>query len=128
MAADIAFAQSKEQKRARAAWDYVQGLTRADREDYSQRVNGFAPDILTNGILQTLATYKRSGTVGELKLVDHIEKWLFSSSEDAGIDWGTFRAGTIIETLAKCDSDVYRRAQIEALAFIVWLKRFAKEK
>jgi CRISPR type III-B/RAMP module-associated protein Cmr5 len=115
--------QSFEQERAKKAWELVGQLRNDQREDYANRAQAIGPDILTNGLLQTLAVYK-SGTKEEPRLVDHLQAWMHST--ECSFPWGNLNQQQLIERLCRCDSATYRAAEVEALAFIVWLKRFSK--
>lgn len=115
--------QSSEQMRAKKAWELIMTVSADALEDYAKRAQAIGPDILANGLLQTLAVYS-SGKDQEKTLVKHIEQWLHSP--ECGFAWGDLSQPQIIERLSKCDSSIYRAAEVEALAFVVWLKRLAK--
>ena len=112
--------KTTEQTRAKHAFKTAN--SRRGKKEYKQKVQGMAPDILNNGLLQTLAIYYTDSK--EKLIVEDIQKWLFS--EECNFGWGIEKKDTIIESLCECRSDVYRRAQVETLAYLIWLKRFTK--
>lgn len=115
--------QSFEQMRAKKAWELISKLSDSELEDYASRAQAIGPDILTNGLLQTLAVYK-SGTSQEPRIVEHIENWLYSA--ECGFVWGSLNQQHLIDRLCQCDSLTYRAVETEVLAFIMWIKRFSK--
>lgn len=116
---NISKRQSTEQKRAKFAYNIAK--TRMDK-DYMQKVQGMTPDILNNGLLQTLAMYNTD--VRGKEIVKDIQEWLFS--EDCKFTWAEEKKENLIETLCECQSEKYRCAHVETLAFVKWLKRFTK--
>lgn len=112
--------KTTEQIRAKFAFD--KATLKKGKKEYCQKAQGITPDILNNGLLQTFAMYN-TDTNGKL-IVSDVQDWLFS--EICNFGWGEEKKATIIETLCGCPSEKYRRAQVETLAFITWLKRFTK--
>jgi CRISPR-associated protein Cmr5 len=128
--------QTLEQKRAAAAWDCIQDIVRrrdtALQEKYKTLAIKATADIQTNGLGQTIAFWKAKGAVepgkspgaeklAHQKILAHLTTWLKSAE--------TLQLPTdnLVEWVSKTASaDDYRRATTEAIAFLVWLKRFAE--
>lgn len=121
--------QTKEQERAKAAWDCVENANKLSDDQFKKEYRSNALKlptlILTNGLGQTLAFLKSKGkrdlSKSEEKVYRDIEGWL---KRPGVINWGTAQ-GELIERIMKINSDKYRLVTTEALAFINWLKRFA---
>lgn len=122
-----------EKLRAKKAWELVSEVSRGNpdlKEKYSQEAQGFPVNIISNGLLQTLAFYKLEGNDltkhARHKLAQHLEIWL-AAQGDAGPNI-PFNAGggNFIQTLINSPGEVYRQASLESLAFLQWLKRFSK--
>jgi CRISPR-associated protein Cmr5 len=90
--------------------------------------------VLTNGLGQTLAfllakakrhepEQKRSveAKAHDLLLV-HLSNWVLSQVASST----TASNGDLLQWVLQNDSAAYRRATIESLAFLTWLKRFAE--
>jgi len=112
--------RSLEQERAKAGWEKVaavKGQSYAGK--YGQLARGAAADIQANGLGQTLAFWKAKGESHHRALLNHVSEWVkgqIGFSDGDLLQW-------IIST---ADTDGYRRATAEAIAFLIWLKRFAE--
>jgi CRISPR-associated protein Cmr5 len=76
-------------------------------------------DIQANGLGQTLAFWKAKGEEHHRCLFDHVSQWVkgqIGFSDDDLLQW----------VVTAADTDGYRRATAEAIAFLIWLKRFAE--
>lgn len=115
--------KSKEQERAKKAWDLVSSVPNTTIDSYAALVKSAPVMILTNGLGQTLAFFISKGKGREYNLLyNHLNAWLsdnvvWSANED--ID------DTLIERVIHEKSQGYRMATEEALAFLAWVKRFA---
>jgi len=124
-----------EQKRADFAWQKIQdvknNLPQKAQEEYSSLVKKAPADIQTNGLGQTIAFWyakgyekgkpKDGGKNAHYQALNHLTGWLKSPdalalSTDDLVEWVS-RTANVNE---------YRRAATEAIAFLVWLKRFAE--
>jgi CRISPR-associated protein Cmr5 len=78
--------------------------------------------VLTNGLGQTLAFLKSKSDHEKELLYEHLSVWLL-----AQMTWSpqTQQKTDLLERLIHESSATYRRATIETLAFLNWLKRFA---
>lgn len=112
--------RSLEQERAKAAWERVlavKGKPHAGK--YGQLARSAPADIQANGLGQTLAFWNAKGEAHHRALFNDVSNWVrsqFRFSDDTLLEW-------IINT---ADTDGYRRATAEAIAFLIWLKRFAE--
>ena len=147
--------QTKEQERAKYAWKCVENVfevakqigekeeaelrskgksaedarnrgeakRRAFESDYGSLARGLPALIQTNGLGQTLA-YLMSKGKGDLSkphqlLYLHISKWVTKE-----LGWG--ENDNLLVKLTQESSANYRRATSEAMALLIWLRRFAE--
>jgi len=118
---------SLEQRRALRAWGCVKiikdssDIKKEFREGYAQAARGAPADIQTNGLGQTLAFWRARGSKDKFAyyqtLWTDLSVWLNTRLDMNGQD--------LLEW-ALANSSNYRRATAEAIAFLVWLKRFAE--
>ncbi len=111
-----------EQERAKAAWDRisaVKGKPYADK--YGQLAKGAPAEIQANGLGQAVSFWRAKGKrePEHRDLYDDVSIWLKQkvTGRDDLIGW-------IMDE--KTTSSQYRRATAEAMAFLLWLKRFAE--
>lgn len=120
-----------EQKRADFAWQKIKQVDAAIQEEYGSLVKKAPADIQTNGLGQTIAFWrakgyekghpKDNGRNAHAQLLAHLTEWL-KSPDALGLS-----TDDLVEWVSKTASvDDYRRATAEAIAFLVWLKRFAE--
>lgn len=115
--------KSKEQERAKKAWDLVNSVKADDIEKYAALSKSAPVMVLTNGLGQTLAFFISKKKSKEYSLLyNHLNEWLsdnvaWSENEDIADD--------LIERVIHEKSQSYRMATEEALAFLAWVKRFA---
>lgn len=114
---------SKEQERAKKAWDLVSNIKNDTIEKYAALAKSAPVMILTNGLGQTLAFFISKGKSKEYSLLySHLNEWLSDNvvwTENQDID------DSLIERVIHEKSQGYRMATEEALAFLAWAKRFA---
>ena len=115
--------RSKEQIRARIAWELVNEVPAKVIDDYASLVKSAPVMILTNGLGQTLAFFisKKSDLKYKL-LYNHLDKWL---SENVAWTKNENVTDDLIDRVINEGSQGYRMATEEALAFLAWMKRFA---
>ncbi|RLI60791.1 MAG: type III-B CRISPR module-associated protein Cmr5 [Candidatus Thorarchaeota archaeon] len=123
--------QTLDQKRAERAWDDVSTVKQQDfRDKYGSLVKRLPMYVLTNGLGQTLAFLRAKGAVEPGKqpstekkahkaAYEHLSYWVTEQI------YGT-RDDKLLERIIRGDSQTYRRATAEALAYLTWLKRFAE--
>ena len=121
-----------EQQRANNALSRVRELD-AEQQDkfkklYRSYVDRLGPTIVMNGLGQALAAeYAASGEnpstdieLAHRKLYISLEMWL---CRDGGV-YSTNQK--LLDAITKNDESLYLRAQVEALAWLVWHKKFCR--
>lgn len=115
---------SKEQERAKKAWELVNTVPTGAAEKYKSLVKSAPVMILTNGLGQTLAFIlsKVKGQNEYLMLYSHLQQWL-----GGNIPWSqnSKNHDNLIERIMYENSQINRMATEEALSFLSWVKRFA---
>jgi CRISPR-associated protein Cmr5 len=93
--------------------------------NYVSYAESFPSQILMNGLGQACASLlsKAKGKLEEPHgmLYDDLRSWL--CGEDPAVPFKG--RGDLMEALVKSEQKTYLHAQIETLAFLVWLKKFA---
>lgn len=114
--------QSLEQKRAGQAWDCVKEVkSRKYEKDYLSLARSAPADIQANGLGQTLAFWRaKKKDEDKALLYQHVAAWVkiqvqFTQPSDL-LEW----------IMKQAETDEYRRATTEAIAFLSWVKRFAE--
>jgi CRISPR-associated protein Cmr5 len=118
-----------EQQRAEQAWECVGEVT-SKSQDFKKKYGSLARKvptlILTNGLGQTLAFLKAKGKNDPADehtvLFRHLSRWVLSQVAPSS----PATNGDLLQWVLQNDSASYRRATVEALAFLTWLKRFAE--
>lgn len=108
-----------EQKRAERAWRDVKSVQEKQKE-YLALTQSAPADIQVNGLAQTLAFWKAKGEPHHQVLYDHVSKWVMKQLGHSDQDLLAWIADS------NTGSDQYRQAMVEAMAFLVWIKRFAE--
>lgn len=107
--------QLTEQERAKAALQWAEKGVDSDTLSYA---NGLPAMILMNGLGQTAAFYKSKGGKHDA-LYTLLSNWLKQPGKPyAGKD--------LLDGITGGDAVSYRAAQAEALAYLQWVKKFAK--
>lgn len=128
--------QTTEQERAKSAWGCVEGVAnKSYRKEYGSQARGLPAMIQTNGLGQTLAFLKAKGKNEDnayKALYGHLSRWGFmrltGNNTARQIPNSTRTTSDLLEWLINSDSATYRRATTEALAYALWLRRFAEAK
>jgi CRISPR-associated protein Cmr5 len=122
-----------EQERANFAWEKVNGVRGQDYEkEYRQLARSMFANILTNGLAQTVAFLYAKGKAKDKEndkfknnshytLYQHLSQWLSEKMKwQAPVE--------LVKKLVDKSTQIgdYRRATIETLAFLTWIKRFAE--
>jgi CRISPR-associated protein Cmr5 len=104
--------------RARAAWNNIQAVKPQNYQaKYGSMARKMPTLIQTNGLGQTLAFLKAKGKEHHVQMFNHLSEWLVTRIS------GT---GDMLNRVLEMESQTYRLATGEALAFLQWLKRFAE--
>jgi len=125
--------QTKEQERAAYAWKCIKA-TSEKSEDFRKRYGTLARNMASliqiNGLGQALAFIYSRAKMADKKRSDKdraneqifndLSAWL---KESLG---KTAQKGDILQILTGESSSFYRRATVEAMGLIVWLRRFAE--
>ncbi len=113
-----------ERERAKFAWDCIGSVKEELRDEYASLAKGAPADIMSNGLGQTLAFWraKIKDENAHSKLLQHVTDWL--SEEKHGFDIKDKKIMGWIMGLEQTNQ--YRRATAEAIAFLIWVKRFAE--
>lgn len=134
----MSWRRSLEQDRADAAWDCIQQVKRQNErlpndkqygKEFASLARSAPTDIQANGLGQTLAFWrakgyekgqpKNEGANAPYVVLEHTCVWIrkrLALMDNNVLEWIVKRATT----------NEYRRATTEAIAFLVWLKRFAE--
>lgn len=125
----VSIRQSAEQKRAaHAAEDVKQIAAKSDeklKNSYRDLARKTAANIQLSGLGQSLA-FLRAKAGLEHKgehwwLYQHISRWVMKQLQQPDRE-----SDSLLEWIVTQDSNTYRRATTEALAYLGWLKRFAE--
>jgi CRISPR-associated protein Cmr5 len=119
--------QTREQERAAQAWKNVAedigNRTEEDRQRYGALVRRLPTLVQVNGLGQTaaflLAKAKGNSNAPEALLYSHISEWTLSQMSEQG-------SQDLMSWIREQDSDAYRRATTEILAYALWLRRFVE--
>ena len=112
--------QTQEQERAAQAWKDVRDDVKGKKEfasEYKALAASAPADIQTNGLGQTLAFWLSKGKGEHKTLYRHLSTWVVQKMG---------QGDDLLRWITQTDSTRYRRATVEALAFLGWLKRFAQ--
>lgn len=119
-----------EQQRAKFALDEVSALARQGKESYGNYkgyVEGFPAAILMDGLGQACATLmaKREKDAGAKHLFDHMQRWL---CEEGFAPYAPKKGNKpdLMQAIVDTPQQTYVQAQAEALALLVWLKKFSQ--
>lgn len=107
-----------DRSRASAAWNNIQAVKPHNYQaKYGSLARKMPTLIQTNGLGQTLAFLKAKGKDHHIQMFNHLSEWLLTRID------GT---GDLLSRVFAMESQTYRLATSEALAFLQWLKRFAE--
>lgn len=110
--------QSIEQQRAKAALDWAEkDKTGLNKELVSAAV-AMPAMILMNGLGQTAAFYKSKGGA-QAELYKLLSDWLKQPGKP-------YADKDLLAGITQGGAKTYRAAQVEALAYLEWVKKFAK--
>jgi len=125
--------QTIEQKRAAYAWKCVEGANKQSdnfRKRYGTLARNMASLIQVNGLGQTLAFVYSKAKLASKKRSDKeraneqifydLSKWVKQSLGKEE------EKGDLLQIITNESSAFYRRATVEALGLIIWLRRFAE--
>jgi CRISPR-associated protein Cmr5 len=133
----VSLPRRTDQDRAAAAWKAIEQADQASRKgklnakEYGSWARGLPAMLQTNGLGQTLAFLKAKGegkadkmhSVLYRHLCAWVGPWVGLPAETRAEDRADF-----LQWIVTQSSDVYRRASAEAIAYALWLRRFAEAK
>jgi CRISPR-associated protein Cmr5 len=123
MAERLGRQQLSEQARARQAWEDVVSVGEDIQDKYGTLARNLTSLLQVNGLGQTLAfLLAKAGsetTDAHFVLYSHVSDWVMGQLEPAQED-------RLLDWVISQPSDLYRRATMEALAYALWLRRFAE--
>lgn len=118
-------AQTLEQRRAQHALRQIKVLQNQNVGHYVSYVSAMPAVIVMNGLGQALAMQlaKAKGDLEDLhyRLYHQVASWLSEQLKEF-----KGQPDQVIENLMRLDQSVYLRAQAESLAYLSWLKQFAR--
>jgi len=114
-----------EQQRAIHALDKVKKVASEDKftKDYKSYAESLPTMIVVNGLGQacaTLLSQAKGDSDAHRQLYDHLEDWLCERNA------AVYAKKPLIEAIINGDQNQYVWAQFEALAYLIWLKKFAQ--
>ena len=116
-----------QQKRATHALQQVSQMNPANCGHYVSYVSALPAQIVSNGLGQSLATLlaaaKGDRSDPHYLLCHHLTDWLCHSVVSAANGGGPVQ---VLESLVSRDQETYLNAQAESLAYLNWLKKFAR--
>lgn len=126
--------QTLEQLRAKYAWDDIQEVAETypnAKKKYGTFARRFPSMVQMNGLGATLAFLTAKGKSdkgsGESLLFTHISDWVltffYRKFDDPNVE---IPFNDLLELIRRYDTDVYRRATTEAIAYGIWLKRYVE--
>lgn len=119
-----------EQQRASFALERIRALQHGSQDygNYVSYVSSLPATIVMNGLGQALTTLvakaKGKDTEAHRILFDHIAAWL--NQQIAALRVPGDDLTLVIDRLMAADQDTYVHAQAEAMAYLNWLKQFAR--
>ena len=112
--------QTTEQKRAKAAWEQIEALKEKNKlsKEFVSTANGASSLIHKVGFGQAVAFWLSKGKHNK-DLVDILSELLLENDKNnPGID--------LMEHVTQINSKKYRILNNKAIAYLFWIKRFAK--
>jgi CRISPR-associated protein Cmr5 len=115
--------QLSEQARASDAWNNIEKVSETEEKKYGTLARKLPALIQTNGLGQALAFLRAKGGKNKRDahnvLFSHVSNWVVTQVDGSG---------DLLEWVIRQDSSQYRRATAEAIAYAMWLRRFAEAK
>lgn len=117
--------QTTEQYRAKAAWKQVDSIVVND--EFLSAANGAASMIQASGMGQAVAFWLAKGKKQKQyeQLVELLAQWLCKQTGSTTAD-DRKKGPDLMKHITEIDSTEYRHLTTEAIAYLGWIKRFAK--
>ena len=116
--------QSLDQRRAQHALRCIKNRENdAKQSDYLSYVKALPATILQNGLGQAMATLLAAakGKDAHYCLYEDVQSWLCGGDKESHFSNQT----DLLEAITSNDQQHYLKAQAEAQAYLIWLKKFA---
>ena len=120
--------QSLDQRRARHALKCVKEikseLKSPQQSLYMRYAKALPATILQNGLGQAMATLRAKGgdkNDPHRRLYEDVQSWLCGGDQESPFP----NKGDLLESITSNDHQHYLKAQAEAQAYLIWLKKFA---
>jgi len=111
--------RSLEQRRAQAAWETVQKVDQNEGKEFKSVATSLPADIQANGFGQTMAFLRAKGK-GEHEIAfNAVASWVKQRLDIKDKDFMNW-------LMTRATTEEYRQATAEAIAFAIWMKRFAE--
>lgn len=114
--------QTLAQQRAKHALAQIEGMKGSGDGHLAAHIAGFPAMILMSGFGQACAFYLAKGETMKMAY-DALESWLTSAGRPYA---GANGEQKLMTAITSNNAATYRIAQAEALAYLDWLKKFAK--
>lgn len=111
--------RSLEQQRAGEAWKAVHSVQDNNGKEFKSVVTSLPADIQANGFGQTMAFLQAKGKGEHKAAFDAVTRWVQQRLNIPDKDFMSW-------LMTKATTDQYRQATAEAIAFAIWMKRFAE--
>ena len=118
--------QSLDQRRAKHALDCIKKRQKdgTKQSDYLSYVKALPATILQNGLGQAMATLRAKGRDRNdpySRLYEDVQSWLCGGDQESPFP----NKEDLLEAITSNDQQHYLKAQAEAQAYLIWLKKFA---
>ena len=118
--------QSLDQRRAKHALKCIRERQKdgTKQSDYLSYVKALPATILQNGLGQAMATLLAKGggeNDSHRRLYQDVQSWLCGGDKESPFS----NKGDLLEAITQNDQQHYLKAQAEAQAYLIWLKKFA---
>ena len=121
MTVDPTKKRTLDQERAEYALKEIKKIIGGEYVNYVSYVSSLPATIVMNGLGQALVTLLAKGDSSHKMLFDHVAGWLCKQIPDL-----KGRPDGIVEKMMEQNQAVYIHAQAEAMAYLSWLKQFAR--
>lgn len=115
--------QTTEQERANSAWNHIMQV-KSSQKEYGSLARGLPALIQTNGLGQALAFLRAKGkgerTKAHTMIYNHLSQWVCKRMDTQN------PPQDLLQWIIQQNSGLYRQATNEALAYALWLRRFAE--
>ncbi len=127
--------QTVEQKRAADAVRKIQGMINSNRDygHYVSYASALPAQIVNNGLGQAITMLCAAAGRKTIPhedphyfLADHVASWLAEQIQELRPTDGVNHPVQVVQRLAEGNQKQYSRATAEAVAYLNWLKRFAR--